>query len=76
MSSPVIANCVLAIICLSAAAGSVVPAVTSPVGGVGKSATGIVGIFDSKRSAATVTVLPSLSVISRTSASGRARTIS
>ena len=48
----------------------------SETGGVGKSATGIVGIFDSKRSADTVTWVPSFDDESLTSPSGSARTIS
>ena len=76
MSSPVIANCVLAISCRNAAAAMVVALVSSEVGGVGKSATGMVGIFDSKRSAETVTWVPSFDDESFTSPSGSARTIS
>ena len=70
------ANCVLAISCRNAAAAIVVALAISDVGGVGKSATGIVGICDSKRSADTVTCVPSFDGASFTSPSGSARTIS
>ena len=53
------ANWVLAMSCRNAAEAMVVALAISDVGGVGKSATGIVGIFDSKRSADTVTCVPS-----------------
>ena len=70
------ANCVLVINWRSAAEAMTVALASSEVGGVGKSATGIVGIFDSKLCAETVTWVPSFDAESLTSPSGRARTIS
>ncbi len=74
VSSPVIANCVFAIIWRSASRGSM--ALYPPVesGRVGKSSRGSVCIRESKRSAATLT--PFLSSSIRTSVSGSALMIS
>ena len=70
------ANRVCEISFFSAAPGSLASEPPASTGGVGNSLAGNVCIFDSKRSAATVTLLPPLSSSMRTSVSGSALTIS
>ena len=74
VSSPVIANCVLATISFTAARGSIALVVPLASGTAGKSSRGSVCMRESKRSAATFT--PFLSSAMRTSVSGSAFTIS
>ncbi len=74
MSSPVIANCVLATISFSDARESCALTVPLDSGSVGKSSRGNVCIRESKRSAATFT--PPLSSAMRMSVSGSDLTIS